>query len=74
MNDKIITCVHCGHDFDTNETYNTGWAYSNDEGIDHINCSCGGLTVVNHYTVKCFENVDKFEAQEYLEDNELLEG
>lgn len=63
-----IVCVHCGHEPDTSETYETGWAYSNDEGTDHYTCSCCGKnTVINHYTVKQFEVADKYEAEEYFE-------
>ncbi len=66
--DHGIVCVHCGYEPTVDETYNTGWAYSMHEGLDHYECDdCGKITVVSHFNVKHFENVDKYEAQEYLE-------
>lgn len=61
-----IICPQCHHDFDTNELYNTGWAFNNDEGTDHIDCDCGERIVVKHYFVKHFEILDEFESEEYL--------
>ena len=62
-----IVCTECEHDFDSDDLYNTGWAYSNSEDTDTTECpQCEHILVVNHYLVKHFEVLTDDEREEYL--------
>lgn len=67
MDPTGITCTECDYEFDSDDLYSTGWAYSSDEDTDKTECpSCGHILVVDHYQVKHFRVLTDDEREECL--------